>query len=636
MIIYGRSGQRRFTQDSPIYADVWFECLEQCLAGRPYERIDLLLIPHRASTTAKLHEWIFRRLNAARERNRRAETPKTELAVPFGLAYSESQVAVRLSLGEMLRVALPLTSWWRKHVWKGETRRANDDEFKRLGAYLDSLRDQESAQTHVSRENDWSDDLVWMINLVGWLSLIEPVRSSPARQAGRRGASDYELVRRCWELLDGYRDLPAPDDVVLWSIYSNRQAGPSLNKSVPTIKAVAAKHLFHVNCSRLNWAVIDSGVDATHPAFRLRGGPPPDDRNATPLGHTRVRATYDFTRLRTLLSQATDAVLHANSRPRSQRSSRKLRVDPVQLEHERDFIERLAGGGTLNWDTLAPQLRVPHRPTPADKQSAGNYEIPQHPHGTHVAGILAGDWPEAGLVGVCPDLRLYDLRVFDSRGTGDEYSVSAALQFVRYLNSRSDRLTIHGVNLSLSILHEADKFACGQTPVCRECDRLVAMGVAVVAAAGNCGYSQFVVLGPEGETSVASGYLGSGISDPGNAERVITVGATYREHPHVYGVSYFSSRGPTGDGRSKPDLLAPGEKITAPVPGGRSDTFDGTSMAAPHVSGAAALLMARHTELIGNPLRVKQILCESATDLGRERYFQGAGLVDVLRALQSV
>jgi subtilisin family serine protease len=64
--------------------------------------------------------------------------------------------------------------------------------------------------------------------------------------------------------------------------------------------------------------------------------------------------------------------------------------------------------------------------------------------------------------------------------------------------------------------------------------------------------------------------------------------------------------------------------------------MDGTSMAAPHVSGAAALLMSRHRELIGQPRRVKEILCASATDLGRERRFQGAGLVDVLRALQSV
>jgi subtilisin family serine protease len=64
--------------------------------------------------------------------------------------------------------------------------------------------------------------------------------------------------------------------------------------------------------------------------------------------------------------------------------------------------------------------------------------------------------------------------------------------------------------------------------------------------------------------------------------------------------------------------------------------MDGTSMAAPHVSGAAALLLARHREMIGQPARVKEVLCKTAVDLGRERYFQGHGLVDTLSALQSL
>ena len=87
-------------------------------------------------------------------------------------------------------------------------------------------------------------------------------------------------------------------------------------------------------------------------------------------------------------------------------------------------------------------------------------------------------------------------------------------------------------------------------------------GVVVVAAAGNHGYRKYTT--EEGTTSEA--YNSISITDPGNADCVITVGATHRLRPHKYGVSYFSSRGPTGDGRIKPDLVAPGEKITAPVP----------------------------------------------------------------------
>ena len=116
---------------------------------------------------------------------------------------------------------------------------------------------------------------------------------------------------------------------------------------------------------------------------------------------------------------------------------------------------------------------------------------------------------------------------------------------------------------------------------------------------------------------------------------MITVGSTHRREPHTYGVSYFSSRGPTGDGRMKPDLVAPGERILSTLPDDESGYLDGTSQAAPHVSAAAAMLMARYPELNKQPRRIKQILCESATDLGRERFFQGHGLLDVLRALQS-
>jgi subtilisin family serine protease len=190
-----------------------------------------------------------------------------------------------------------------------------------------------------------------------------------------------------------------------------------------------------------------------------------------------------------------------------------------------------------------------------------------------------------------------------------------------------------------------------------------------VVAAGNTGYGYEET---KFRGSVAAG-LQLSINDPGNAELAITVGSTHRDMPHVYGVSYFSSKGPTGDGRLKPDLVAPGEKILS-CAGGASlsevkarfgakanagsgtdagaaasaadravaeagcDYLEesGTSMAAPHVSGVIAAFLSVRREFIGQPERVKEIFLSTATDLKRDRYFQGHGLVDLMRAIQSI
>jgi subtilisin family serine protease len=262
---------------------------------------------------------------------------------------------------------------------------------------------------------------------------------------------------------------------------------------------------------------------------------------------------------------------------------------------------------------------------------------PNSGHGTHVAGIIGANGAgmressdEKVRDGMCPDIQIYDFRVLAKTVEDTEFAIIAALQYIRYLNDRHDYISIHGVNLSLSIPHNVRNFACGRTPICNECERLVENGVVVVAAAGNLGYHFKTKDGSH------EGYAAFSITDPGNADGVITVGATHRNKPHSYGVSFFSSRGPTGDGRMKPDLVAPGERIESCLPGQEWGELDGTSMAAPHVSGAAAMLMARYPEFIGDPRRIKRILCESATDLGRERSFQGFGMLDVLRAFQKI
>jgi subtilisin family serine protease len=207
-------------------------------------------------------------------------------------------------------------------------------------------------------------------------------------------------------------------------------------------------------------------------------------------------------------------------------------------------------------------------------------------HGTHVAGIIAGAakkgvpvrllertervnargelergqfeltgrLPPERVRGMAPNCRVISLRVLDGDGEGRSSDVIRALAYVRErLNDNPKLLRVHGVNLSVGYEFDAEMFACGQSPICAEANRLVQSGVVVVAAAGNTGFG--TVASAVRPTKVG---LSNTINDPGNAELAITVGATHRDSPYTYGVSYFSSKGPTGDGRLKPDLVAPG------------------------------------------------------------------------------
>jgi subtilisin family serine protease len=248
---------------------------------------------------------------------------------------------------------------------------------------------------------------------------------------------------------------------------------------------------------------------------------------------------------------------------------------------------------------------------------------------------------------MAPRTKLVSLKVLDSRGGGLASNLIAAIAYIQQVNGYGRRLRIYGVNMSVGYDFEPEWFACGQSPLCVEVDRLVKSGVAVVVAAGNTGYGW--------QQSASRGAVAAGmdltINDPGNAELAITVGSTHRDMPHIYGVSYFSSKGPTGDGRLKPDLVAPGEKIISCAATGRRSEVktkvpdapechyreeSGTSMAAPHVSGVIAGFLSVRREFIGRPEDVKEIFLSTATDLKRDRYFQGAGLVDLMRAIQSV
>jgi hypothetical protein len=611
-LFYGRpEQQRRFTQDFPVLPDVWIE-----YGKDPSARIEVLLTPHNESDAPTLARVLRERLAA--EANATGSAGGQVL-------YNESVVMAALTFPQLLRCALPLTAWWQRAVAPAHatwTRPA----LELLAQRLADFRPGSPVITTDPRL------ILKLIRIVGAIELER--QGAQPQDVKLDGAPSPSEVAAFASLFDQLHE-PADDSGILWSISLNRRASTSVWRSRLTVKADAAARLFEAKSTGVRWAVLDTGIDATHPAFARRDAAGART-NATRRGpaqqvdelNSRIVRTFNFLRIKELLNPDAELPAAGGATPGSAEDS-ALAEQRVQLRNS------LRRGRSIDWDLLEPFLRVPH--------TRAGYVKPEHDsHGTHVAGILAANWPEAAdttpirepILGVCPDLELYDLRVLpDNPGDeADEFTVIAALQFVRNLNAHKDLMVVHGVNLSLSVPHDVANYACGRTPVCEECERVVSAGVVVVTAAGNRGFNKSA----EATDGAVGDYRYISITDPGNADGVITVGSTHRMMPHNYGVSYFSSRGPTGDGRTKPDLVAPGERIESCSLNGYVETMDGTSMAAPHVSGAAALLMSRHRELIGQPRRIKEILCKTATDLGRERRFQGAGMVDVLRALQSV
>jgi subtilisin family serine protease len=641
-LIFHTLGGRRFTQDSPVLPDVWIR-----YATSDNKPVDLLLTPDRKTSAAELADVVVARLKTYKRRSETGDEPPET-------AFNLTTVVSRLFFDEMIRVALPLSRWWREYMMKGpEATPVNLQSRSVRTALTQGVEWMANAgkkgvrnPAPFAQSRAWRPplELLWLVRLAGTilvaLSLPEPTSEEtdnpPHGEITPRKVVDAfcDVFRK--------KDLSIPKEPMLFLVSLNRLATASISGSVLAVKADAARRLFAVSAARVNWAVLDTGIDARHTAFQKSGG----KSGSAKLGTSRVQATYDFTRVRYLVNpdigEIRDLIEVLKEKPKKKHdppTARRISSDlaffqrmvqdrRATLRRAKELKAGMAGGRSIDWAELEPFLAIPH-----DK---GGYQPPLHDHGTHVAGILGANGTSASeggepLIGVCPDIALYDFRVLNQAGQGDEFTIMAGLQFVRFLNATRDTPLIHGINLSLSISHDVANYACGRTPVCDEAERVVASGVVVVVAAGNEGYMKYTT-----PTGASEGYRSISITDPGNAEAVITVGATHRSSPHTYGVSYFSSRGPTGDGRLKPDLVAPGEKITGPVPGGGYQVKDGTSMAAPHVSGAAALLIARHRELIGQPIRIKKILCETATDLGRERYFQGAGMLDVLRALQRV
>jgi len=258
-------------------------------------------------------------------------------------------------------------------------------------------------------------------------------------------------------------------------------------------------------------------------------------------------------------------------------------------------------------------------------------------HGTHVAGLVAGDGTLSGgaYTGVAPRANIINVRVIDASGSSN---VSTILRGLQWVLANRTTYNIKVVNLSLGATptgsYKSDLMATAA-------EVLNFAGVTVVVSAGN------------------TGPLGGTVTTPGTDPYVITVGAlddNGTSLPFDDLMAVFSSRGRTPfDYLSKPDLVAPGRKlISLRSPGSALDTLfpdrqvtatgaltadyyrlSGTSMAAPVVTGVIALMIERNPNL--SPAQIKKRLKSTATALTFGTAFdRGAGLVNAYKAVSSV
>ena len=250
-------------------------------------------------------------------------------------------------------------------------------------------------------------------------------------------------------------------------------------------------------------------------------------------------------------------------------------------------------------------------------------------HGTHMAGLIAGDGSTSDELfqGAAPEANLVSVKVASWDGATDASTVIAALQWV--VSNRA-RYGIRVVNLSwgTDAVQAADV-----DPLDAAVERAWRAGLVVVVSAGNGG--------PAAGT----------VTKPGDDPFVITVGAADTAAtvaPADDAVASFSSRGPTSSGNPKPDLLAPGVSMVSDrAPGSTIDTFradarlgeslfkgTGTSQAAAVVSGVVARMIEASPAM--SPDQVKAALTATAGGPLAGADGAGAGLIDAAAAVNGV
>jgi len=238
-------------------------------------------------------------------------------------------------------------------------------------------------------------------------------------------------------------------------------------------------------------------------------------------------------------------------------------------------------------------------------------------HGTHVAGIAAGDGAQSGgrNAGLAPAASVIGIKAFDEKG---DTTVSRIIQGIQWAVDNREKYHIRVVNLSIG----ADATVSWKDdPIALAVERGWQSGLFMVTAAGN--------KGPKPSTVQSPGISPSSIT-VGNAD---TRGSVRRDDDRVFPTS---GRGPTPvDALEKPDVCAPGTNVMSCDTNAGYVRMTGSSMAAPMVAGAAAVLLAARPD--ATPAQLKKALMDTAKPVrGETPATQGRGMIDPPAALAAL
>lgn len=249
------------------------------------------------------------------------------------------------------------------------------------------------------------------------------------------------------------------------------------------------------------------------------------------------------------------------------------------------------------------------------KDYVGNKTAPydDNGHGTHCSSTIAGEGDGNSLYkGVAPGAALVGIKVLDRRGSGSMSDVTAGIDWAV---QNKATYGIEAISLSLGTDSSSDGTDSTSLAVNNAFDN----GIAVLVAAGNSGPGKYT------------------IGSPGAAEKAITVGAMADVGEKGFNLAYFSSRGPTADGRVKPDIAAPGVNIMAAKANSTSSyiSYSGTSMATPFTAGTVALMLDANPSL--TPTQVKSTITSTSLDWGNsgKDIDYGYGRLDTYAAVMS-